>query len=411
MTKTILLVNPLSSSHYISQALKDKGFFTIALFTISYNKIDLHFRAKSEFLDKQIYLDTFDIEQVLSVLSPYKIDFILNGYDDSLLVTEDIIKKLIPLYNNDENTRKCRSNKFEMQEAFKAKGLPYIKQIKIDCNREEFISMKIHEAIGFPCFAKPVLGAASIGASFCNSYEDLVEKLKHKQRTVTNQLMDEYIVQEVIEGEEVFVDTFSVNGEHYVSSVQTISKKKIDNSPCYRTERLVYDKEIWTKAGSLVKKALDACGIRTGFSHTELFYLKDGGFRIIEINPRHSGAQGLPNNLAKYQGLNTQIDLLASYLNNEKLSELNVDAIQGYGEILYLYNFRKSPTKNISPQINDFRSVVKVIQCNLPGTTPPSIKNLGNVDCMLMLYDKDSKQSVRAEAANIWELEAAGLLL
>lgn len=409
MSKIVLLINPLSATRYISEELKAKNFFSIALFTVAREKIPAYFQPALNLFDKQIYIETTDTQLLAKTVSSYDIDFILNGSDDSLLITEKIIEHLLPHYNNDQNSIVCRNDKFTMQETFKTHHLPYIKQLKITLDDQLALS-KISDVIGFPCFIKPVLGAASIGASYCYTYQDLMEKLKIQLYTATHQLMDEYIVQEIIQGEEIFVDIFSVDGQHYVSSVQTITKEEINGTSCYRTETLIYDNTLWQKAVDIVKKALDACGFRNGFTHTELFYLKDGSFRIIEINPRISGAKGLPNSLAKYHGLQTQVDLLASYLDGEKIIESVPDAIQGYGEILYLYNFSQNPTQDIRPHLAPFQSIKEVIPASDIGTIPPKIKNLSNVDCMLLLYDAQNKAFVIKEAEKIGALEKSGLL-
>jgi len=161
-----------------------------------------------------------------------------------------------------------------MQEQFKKCNLPYIKQIKISLSEIDNIDFN---KLWFPCFIKPIGGNASIGVALCHSKDELLENLSKAIHTLTamSNNISEYIIQEVITGEEVFVDTFSINGKHFVSSVQTIHKESLNGTAaCYRYDTLVYDQEIWDKAVNLVKMAWMLVVLKMGLIILSYFYLK-----------------------------------------------------------------------------------------------------------------------------------------
>ena len=409
----LLLVNPLSSQKFLSEQLEKYNIHTIALFTKLHEEFSNYVAPDRSYFDEQIYVkQDSSFEQIIANIPKIDFDFILNGTDESLTLTEMIINKLKPELANLADLSYTRVDKFSMQEQFRVAGLPYINQLRIDLSDIDKLDAN---SLWFPCILKPVLGAASIGVFLCNSKEELVANMiaANKLITLMSEPIDKYIVQEVIYGQEVFVDTFSANGVHYVSAVHTIHKETISDSvACYRYEVLINSQSIWDEAANLVKAALDACGFKNGFNHTELFLRSDGSFRIIEINPRISGAKGMPNRLSQLQGLYTQVDLLVKYLNHEPLADSALSDTTGYAKLLYLYNFTDTNTCDIKTSLTSklkLESEYDVIMCSIVNSIPDKIKNLTNVDAMVLLYSQ-SKATIERDANLIFALEKFGNL-
>jgi len=409
----ILVVNPLSSQKFLSEQLKKNNIFTVALFTKLHEEFSNYDAPNESYFDQQIYVkQASSFDQIIANIPDMHFDFILNGTDESLSLTEMIIGRLKPELENSVELSSARVDKFSMQEQFGVAGLPYIKQIRIDSADAN----KLNEyKLWFPCIIKPVLGGGSVGVFLCNDKEELSANIiaANKLITAMSEPIDKYIIQEVIQGQEIFVDTFSVNGIHYVSSVHTIHKETIgDSVACYRYEVLIDSKDIWDKSANLVKAALDACGFKNGFNHTELFLLADDSFRIIEINPRISGAKGMPNRLSQLQGLYTQVDLLVRYLKHKPLMDSSFDKVSGYAKLLYLYNFTDTNTCDINLSLESklkLESEREIIMISVINSIPEKIKNLINVDAMVLLYDKN-KKIVERDANLIFALEQYGAL-
>jgi biotin carboxylase len=408
----LLIVNPLSSQKFLSEELKKYNVYTVALFTRLREDFLSYVVPDETYYDQQIYVaQSSSIDEIINHLPNINFEFILNGADEALVITEAIITKLKPELLNSVKLASTRLDKFSMQEQFSASGLPYIKQIRVDLAD----LAKLDDGdLWFPCIVKPVLGAASVGVFLCNDKDELSVNMIAANKLVTamSEPIDKYIIQEVIYGQEIFVDTFSTDGVHYVSAVHTIYKETIgDSVACYRYEVLIDSQDIWSKSANLVKAALDACGFRNGFNHTELFLLSDGSFRIIEINPRISGAKGMPNLISQLQGLYTQVDLLVKHLKHEPLIESCFHDISNYAKLLYLYNFTDTNTCDITTSLTSklkLESEYEVIMCGIINSIPEKIKNLMNVDAMVLLYGK--KNIVERDATQIFALEQSGNL-
>ena len=130
-------------------------------------------------------------------------------------------------------------------------------------------------------------------------------------KEITKEETLDYLIGEYIEGEEYFVDTFSLRGKHYVSSVQKYYKDRTGNTPLYQYCEIECNPEILDTITSYVKKVLTTLGLNNGFGHTEIFLKKDNNPVLIELNPRISGGHGIGNQITNLAGLPTQPELLA----------------------------------------------------------------------------------------------------
>jgi biotin carboxylase len=409
----LLLINPLSSQKFLSEQLKKYNIYTTALFTKLHEEFSNYVAPDKSYFDQQVYVkQDSSFDQIIASIPDMSFDFILNGTDESLTLTEMIITKLKPELANLPELSYSRVNKFSMQEQFRVAGLPYIRQVRADL--ADMATLDV-DNLWFPCILKPVLGAASIGVFLCGNKEELISNMMaaNKLLTLMSEPIDKYIIQEVIYGQEIFVDTFSTDGVHYVSAIHTIYKETIgDSVACYRYEVLIDSQDIWSKSANLVKAALDACGFRNGFNHTELFLLSDGSFRIIEINPRISGAKGMPNRLTQLQGLHTQVDLLVQHLNHAPITDSTLSNAVGYAKLLYLYNFTDTNTCDIGISLSSklkLESDYEVIMCSIINSIPEKIKNLTNVDAMVLLYSRN-RAIVERDVNLIFALEKFGNL-
>ena len=406
MSKTILIVNPVASAIYLNSKLKEFGIYTVALYTIALDKLSGYAQIDPQWFDKQIVVDS-SFTNFKELLKDYHFDFIINGLDESFGIFEAICKEIMPSIYNEDITAINRSDKFMMQEALKQHGMPHIKQLRVT---QANIDSVMIEPINYPCFLKPVKGAGSVGATTCNSYDEIKSNIQQSTTSFVGSNLDEFIIQELISGKEVFVDVFSSNGQHYISSVQTITKKSINGTPTYRYQHIIKDTQIWNNAVLFVKQSLDVCGFKNGFTHTELFCLSDGTFRLIEINPRISGSSGFCNKLAQISGLPTQIDLLNNYLNNLPLIEGTSDMVNCYFYLLYLYNFTNRPNQELSLKKTDFKSIHSIFKINNKKNIPDKVKTLTNVDCIVILYST-YEQQLLDDMQGIFKLEAQGLIL
>ncbi|GIB73308.1 ATP-grasp domain-containing protein [Vibrio cholerae] len=334
MSKTILIVDPLHSNGYFFSAMKKKNIRTVALFS-NLEKIMPFNRPSKDVFDRQIHINTDDIDNIISQIDE-KIDFVLNGSDQHLGLCEKIAYKLTPELSNNPVTSHYRNEKYTQQELMKTNGHNSIKQMLVDVSNILYSDL---EKLEYPVFAKPSNGGGSIGIFKANTVEELYQKLVDAPRMVNFDEITHYLVQEFISGEEVIIDTFSHCGLHHIGHVYSYTKSNFMNVPVYRTITSITEPEILSKAEKFALEVLRCCEVDNGFSHIELFYIREKGeFYLIELNPRISGASGVPNMMAECLNLNSQPDMLAEFLINGEIKRKALIEHNGYSSSVLMYN-------------------------------------------------------------------------
>lgn len=140
----------------------------------------------------------------------------------------------------------------------------------------EFILLNEHsinEVNSFPRFAKPRHGAGSNGITTIYTKEDL------KQLPLDNS----YLVQELLPGEEYSVDTYIDSKGNPIAAVPRL-RMKIDSGVAV-TARTMISPEL----SALAVKVATLIGIRY-VANIQFKRADDGQFKLLEINPRFSGA-------------------------------------------------------------------------------------------------------------------------
>lgn len=331
--KKILLIDPIHSSKFLSDSLAKNQIKTTALFS-NLNDIAEYNRPSKELFDEQIYIDDIDSDLILK-LSDTSFDFVINGTDQHLHITESIASKITPSLSNDVNYSHYRADKYYQQECMRKNGYNSIKQIRIDLDHFDDTILK---NVKYPVFAKPVNGGGTIGAFKANNKEELIKNLSNAPKVINYEKIKKYLIQEYIDGIEIAVDTFSVNGIHSISHVTKYNKILYKDGPIYISAQIVVDSEMITKCSNFARNVLNACKYENGFAHIELFYLGNDDFYLIELNPRVSGGNGCLNIAAENSKLNTQIDLLVKYLADSKAIARDVSLGSGYSVTLFSYD-------------------------------------------------------------------------
>lgn len=328
--KKILIVNPFISSEFLVTKLHARGIQVIGLQTLN------HTQDFSKLFDLWIEDYSANLDEALTKLSSQPIDFVINGADESVHTTDLIAQHITPKLSNPVATSKQRSNKFSMQQALAAAGLTPLKQTLI---RTANVQQITAHGIEYPCFIKPLDGIGSFMAKIIASSTELnayFNSFKVLNNYLTGQkLSGDFLVQELIRGDEYSIDTFSVQGYHYISSVQRHNKKIRRQTPINMFDSLIHANSTeYQQCVNFATQCLDASGLNNGFSHLEMF-LTATGPRLVEINPRISGRKGMVNLVAEFGGYASQPDLLADYILNTPLAKTKQKAEFVYNVLLY----------------------------------------------------------------------------
>lgn len=126
--KKVLIVNPGPSAEYtITELFKNdvEIFVIITLDPIVILKLIEKVLTKIKNVISSE--DNFDI----SYLESLSFDYIICGQEDSIVIYDRLMNKLLTQYANSLNTSLVRKDKYLTHEVLKAKGLNYIKQNKL----------------------------------------------------------------------------------------------------------------------------------------------------------------------------------------------------------------------------------------------------------------------------------------
>jgi carbamoyl-phosphate synthase large subunit len=168
-------------------------------------------------------------------------------------------------------TAKLCFDKYKMYQYLKQNEIKTITTYK-DLN--EFSRAQKSKKCDFPVFVKPRMGWSSKRARKISNYDELECVIKHE---------DDVLIQEFIEGQEFDVDVYVDLLSH--KAVSIFSKKKLLSGIGGTKRSLSYIDE---KLYSIVEDIISKFEFH-GAVDME-FFLKDGEYYLIEVNPRFSAA-------------------------------------------------------------------------------------------------------------------------
>lgn len=383
--KTVLLIDPFVSTEYLSNKLKDNHIYTIAVYSKDYNNIDDYSKPQKHYFDKQIFIPNNDICVLSNLLKSYDPDYIINGAEESTLLTDS----LSSILNKDGNSylSSClRFDKFLMQKALQNMELSYIKQIKFELTNSD--DMKKLSSWSYPIFIKPNSGYGSINAFKINNFNDLL--LKSQKLGCSD---NEFLAQEFICGTEYIVDTFSVNRQHYLSNVIIYNKTFYNNNPIYRYADIVIDTGLIRKIEKFIYSVLDSLDFQNGMAHNEIIITKTGEIKLIELNNRISGARGYLIKCVQNVGLRSHDEMMIEYLNNSNLARTNFEKILsesflGYSRCVFLFNLKAIAYENNGSILNNIKSVKEFKFLKEYKNQKNLISGLLDCSCIVLLYSQ-----------------------
>ncbi|HYF98327.1 MAG TPA: ATP-grasp domain-containing protein [Coxiellaceae bacterium] len=340
---TLLFVDPLISVSYLCTTFRNNNCKLLALYGAEINNLNAEekrIRFRPDLFDEVFLLNSLEeLPAIIEKLQTYQIDFILNGEDNSVVLTDLVAEKLNFSPRNDCRTSLYRSNKYEMQNALIAAGIEAIPQMLIEnkkLNPEQINTLRNWDP---PWIIKPNNAGCSVGLQLINNLEELEAYLLKAPTLYLGNPITSYLLQEYIRGTEYFVDSFSANGEHFTTSIVKYEKLQRGAHTIYHTAMNVNPKENeFSICKEYVTRVLTAVGLNNGFAHTEIFLSKKGP-RLIEVNPRLSGAEGMINRMSELVRHYSQPRALLNYLNHQPQPTLSDNSNNAYGCIYFLQAF------------------------------------------------------------------------
>ena len=268
---------------------KEKGLYVYAL---DYDPEAVGIADADEFL----CISTIDKEAVLEAAKKYQPDYIITSTSDMPVRTVAWVNEQLGRKNDIsfENAI-CATDKAAMRRRMKEQGVP-IPEFHVISDEKSFLSAAAGLGDRFVC--KPADNAASRGVVLIDKKE-LSEKagedgieaelLKSYAYTKEYSRSGEVLLEEFMEGPEVSVESFTVDGETHII---TITDKMVTEIPFFvetgHTEPSRLPRDAQEDIKRVAAGAIKAVGIENGPSHTEIKVTKDGA-KLVEIAARLGG--------------------------------------------------------------------------------------------------------------------------
>lgn len=248
-------------------------------------------------------VDITDIQGILSIAKKHRIDAILTTGNEVAVPTIGAIVDTLNLNGTGYNAALKSTNKILMKEAFVEHNVPTAKFSVVNSSETmETVAKKI----GYPLIVKAAESSASRGITMVDD-EYKIKEAWNRAVAVSgpgNVLIEEYLsgiefgAQAVVQGNEV-VEIFLHN--------DTVTQPP-SPTPIGHSMPVKLNVEVINKAKVVIKKAVNALGIRDGIANIDLI-LVNGNPMIIEIGAR-MGATCLPEIISIYGGFDAYEHIL-----------------------------------------------------------------------------------------------------
>jgi biotin carboxylase len=230
-----------------------------------------------------------DLEATVERLAPHAPAFVVVGSEPGVPVA-DALSERLRLPSNGTELSLARRNKHEMAAALRRAGLRAVEEMKTG---------EVAEAIAWadqgdrwPVVVKPLDSAGTDGVTICEG-PAAIEAVFAENLGRPNALQSdnqELLVQELLSGTQLFVNSISWEGVHHVSEVWRDNKLRLRENFIYDYEELLSRHgEQQDQVVPYVEEILDALGIRFGPAHTEVM-LTNAGPVLVESGARMHGS-------------------------------------------------------------------------------------------------------------------------
>jgi hypothetical protein len=230
-----------------------------------------------------------DLEATLARLARHDPAFVVVGSEPGVPLA-DALSERLGLPSNGAALSRARRDKHEMGAALRRAGLRAVEETKTAAAAEAIAWADSGER--WPVVVKPLDSAGTDGVTICESGPGIEAAFAAilGRPNALHGANEELLVQELLRGTQLFVNSISWDGVHHVSEVWRDNKLRLP-------ENFIYDyEELLPRHGPqqdrvvpYVEAVLDALGIRFGPAHTEVM-LTESGPVLVESGARMHGS-------------------------------------------------------------------------------------------------------------------------
>ncbi len=236
-----------------------------------------------KYSDESLLISTIDTERVVKSAYEKKIHGIMTLATDMPMKTVAATAKKLNLPSISVETAEWTTNKYMMRERLALGNIPIPEYYKItDLNEFRLISNHFVS----PFIVKPADNSGSRGVFLVRSKSEVEAAYYHAKKYSRN---GEIIMEEFMKGNEVSVETISINGQVHILAITD----KLTTGPPFFVEMghsqpAEFDFPVLEKIKEIARNAILTLGITDGPSHTEIIVTENGP-KIVEIGARLGG--------------------------------------------------------------------------------------------------------------------------
>ncbi len=230
-----------------------------------------------------------DLEATVARLASHDPAFVVVGAEPGVLLS-DALSERLGLASNGTELSRARRDKHAMAQALRDAGLRAVEELKTADPAEAAVWAS--ERGEWPVVVKPLDSAGTDGVSLCEdpaAVEAAFAAILGRPNALQG-ANEELLVQEMLRGTQLFVNSVSWEGEHRISEIWQDNKRRIAGNLVYDYEELhPRHGEKQDAVADYVEAVLDALGIRFGPAHTEVMLTADGPV-LVESGARLHGS-------------------------------------------------------------------------------------------------------------------------
>lgn len=356
--KVIIIVSGFSNGKYLPLLFNGLGYVCIHVTESRH----LENGPWATHLDMKYYDQLFTLdteEEMKDILEKWsgRVVCIIAGSELGVALT-DRLNKLFGLVGNNPSLSLSRRNKYIMHKTLKGHGIAYAKQI---------LSNKVDNILNFfrgstgKIVLKPPAGANTEGVFYCTDEEQIIKNFSYiiGKNNYINELNEEVLAQEYVDGTQYIVNAISSNGVHYITDIWQEVREN-DNLPSNDQYADLLDQttDTFEKLRAYIFSVLDILGVHTGPSHSEVRIRKDGMPCLIETASRFSGGIDM-SIMHRVSGVSSLSLIPDAFLHPERFIEtIKLPYFKKINYIRHVYLF--SPLEGeikYDPNINAFLEI------------------------------------------------------
>lgn len=396
-TVAVLESNMAGNGALAIKAAKSRGYRTLFVCrnTEEYDHVAIN---PIDYADDVAVVDTYDIAKLLSFFRLFQDDIaVVLAFDDFRMMQAAVINAYLQI-ESAPSVDALLTVRFKNILRQALKGTPYEIGFHILPGDRTAFS----EPLEYPCVIKPVDESGSIGVRICRSKAEsdeaiayILDRPQFNGRGFT--ASKDILIEDYIEGDE-FSAELVWDADNQTWRLLGITKKFVTAPPfCVEQAHIFpyadgsdFANEVAEHANSL----LTHIGLKNTFVHME-FKVRDGGFNVIEINPRLGGDM-IIELMRNAKGYDAAALMLEANI-NQPLSSASAEQNGGASAIVYMTDSRPGTVTEIAAPDGPLFAETNVF------SVPRQIDGLTSSDDRLgyVILNNDSYQNIEAHVAKL----------